>query len=134
MIMIPIPDAPGVRAVSRKLAKMDRDMAERQVTLVMEAYQSLNASKSALSNVAAGQNAGAWTADGKSVELASMLTARYNATLAWRDALEAKLDRAREILRQAIDSTTEFDEETQRGYLAILDNVNGTGTDGKPAV
>src|SRR6218665_1264685 len=105
MIIMPIPDLP----VAKRLFRMDVDMAERQVNLVVDAYKSLGASKATLERVAAGQTSSVWTADGKSVELAAMLTARYNATLAWRNALEAQLDRAREILRLAIDSTTQFD-------------------------
>ncbi|MBW8762711.1 MAG: hypothetical protein JF592_09030 [Microbacterium sp.] len=130
MIIMPVPDG----SVAKRMFRMDRDMAERQVKLVVDAYKSLAASKTTLQAVAEGQTTSVWTADGKSVELASMLTARYNATLAWRQALESQLDRAREILRLAIDSTTQFDEETQQRYIAMLDSADKVTTDGATAV
>lgn len=124
MIIMPMPDFHG----SGRAFRMDRDMAERQVTLVVEAYSSLNASKATLEGIAKGQTTSVWTADGKSVELAAMLTARYNATLVWRDALEAQLDRARENLRLAIDDTTSLDEAQQAYYLGLLDGADDVTT------
>lgn len=124
MIFMPVRDD----QVTGRAVRMDRDMAERQVKLVVEAYKSLNASKSTLEGIAKGQTTAVWTADGKSVELAAMLTARYNATLAWRDALETQLDRARENLRRAIDDTTSLDEAQQAYYIGLLDGADDVTT------
>lgn len=103
---------------------MNEAQAAQQVKLVEDAYAALGASRKMLKGVAQGQTASVWTADGKSVELAAMLTARYNATLAWGAALEAQLDRAKENLVLAIDSTTKFDEEAQQRYIDRLNKAD----------
>ena len=103
---------------------MNEVQAAQQVKLVEDAYAALGASRKALEAIAQGQTATVWTADGKSVELAAMLTARYNATLAWGAALEAQLDRAKENLVLAIDSTTKFDEESQQRYIDRLNKAD----------
>lgn len=135
MIIMPVPDFGSTLAQgAKRVFRMDRDMAERQVKLVREAYQSLGASKTTLEAIAGGQTSSLWTADGKSVELASMLTARYNATLVWRDALETRLDTARALLRQAIDETTSLDDDQQAYYIGLLDSADVVTTDGATAV
>lgn len=113
---------------------MNEAQAALQVKLVEDAYAALGASRKALEAIAQGQTATVWTADGKSVELAAMLTARYNATLAWGAALEAQLDRAKENLVLAIDSTTKFDEEAQQRYIDRLNKADSDASSGATAV
>ncbi|WP_448719451.1 hypothetical protein [Microbacterium natoriense] len=113
---------------------MNEAQAALQVKLVEDAYAALGASRKALEAIAQGQTATVWTADGKSVELAAMLTARYNATLAWGAALETQLDRAKENLVLAIDSTTKFDEEAQQRYIDRLNKADADASSGATAV
>lgn len=113
---------------------MNEMQAAQQVKLVEDAYAALGASRKMLEAIAQGQTASVWTADGKSVELAAMLTARYNATLAWGAALEAQLDRAKENLVLAIDSTTKFDEEAQQRYIDRLNKADADASSGATAV
>lgn len=113
---------------------MNEAQAALQVKLVEDAYAALGASRKALEAIAQGQTATVWTADGKSVELAAMLTARYNATLAWGAALEAQLDRAKENLVLAIDSTTKFDEEAQQRYIDRLNKADADASSGATAI
>ena len=113
---------------------MNEAQAALQVTLVEDAYAALSTSRKMLEAVARGQTASVWTADGKSVELAAMLTARYNATLAWGAALEAQLDRAKENLVLAIESTTKLDEEMQQRYIDRLNKADADASSGATAV
>lgn len=104
---------------------MDKEAADNQVSLVVEAHNALEASGAALGRLAEGQTPTMWTADGKSVPLASELTARYTAALKWREAIQLELSSAAENLRAAIKETTELDENAQAAYLSRLDLVFG---------
>ncbi|MFT4157361.1 MAG: hypothetical protein QM630_05450 [Microbacterium sp.] len=129
--MLPVvPVISSFAAHAIRMVQLNKDEAGRQVKLIEDACASLGASKVQLEGVAAGQTTSVWTADGKCVELAAVLTARYNALLAWRDALDAQLDRAKENLVLAIDSTTKFDEATQQEYIDRLNKADAASTSG----
>jgi len=132
----PIPVLPPINPIIPfiNFVVMNEAQAALQVKLVEDAYAALGTSRKKLQAIAEGQTAAVWTADGKSVELAAMLTARYNATLAWGAALEAQLDRAKENLVLAIDSTTKFDEEVQQRYIDRLNKADADASSGTTSV
>lgn len=124
MVLKLIPDF-GVEQLVGKGFGMDKEAADNQVNLVVEAHNALEASREALVRLAEGQTTSMWTADGKSVPLASELTARYNAAIKWREAIQLELSLAAEKLRLAIRETTELDDNAQNWYISRLDRVFG---------
>jgi hypothetical protein len=112
----------------QRFLEMDLETAETQVDLVVEAYDSVVSSRKTLGELADGQTASLWTADGKSVALATALTTRYTAALTWLDAIEANLKAAAENISLAIKETTQLNESQKDGYYAQLETILGTGS------
>lgn len=100
--------------------KMDADTAAVQVGLVRDAIETLADSRESLTRVGEGQTEAVWTADGKSVDLAVALRARYESAVKWLDAIESELNIARENLLKAIDETTDIDEASKQKYRTLL--------------
>lgn len=128
MVLKLIPDFGVEQLIGKSVGKgfgMDKEAADNQVNLVVEAHNALEASGDALVRLAESQTTSMWTADGKSVPLASELTARYNAAIKWREAIQMELNLAAEKLRLAIKETTELDDNAQAWYLSRLDHVFG---------
>lgn len=105
--------------------KMDKETAALQVSLLVEAYETLADSRINLEELREGQTTSLWTSDGRSVALAKALTERYNSALAWLDAIQVKLNDAFDNLNQAIDETDKLDESQKDRYRAMLNAALG---------
>lgn len=111
--------------VQAKRFAIDFVTAKTQVALVVEAYDTLVASRASLTSLWNGQSSAVWTSDGKSVALANVVAAKYDAAVKWLDDLETVLTDAAENLRLAIDSTEKLDESQREAYRAQLDKILG---------
>lgn len=111
---------------------MDKETADNQAELVLEAMETLATSAAALENLKEGQTAALWTADGKSVDLAAVLTARYASAVKWLAAIDLQLREAAVNLSKAIDETDQLDADQKANYQTLLYNAIGTGSTNKP--
>lgn len=111
--------------MAKRMFALNREAAENQVSLVVEAYQTLMATRKNLEGVAKGQTAAVWTADGKSVALASVLTSKYGSAVQWLDAIQLELIDAAQKLNLAIKETDQLDEAQRADYLKKLEKVLG---------
>ena len=109
--------------MAKQLFALNREAAENQVSLVVEAYETLVSSRKSLESVAEGQTASVWTADGKSVDLATELTTKYGSALKWLNAIQAELTDAAVKLDLAIKETTQLDEAQRAFYLQKLGSI-----------
>lgn len=109
---------------------IDEDTAKSQISLIEEARTTLDNSRATLVHLAEGQTPTLWTADGKSVDLISALTSRYQSALKWLDSIRADLENASVNLDKAIQETTQLDEDQKAAYQTLL--YKAVGTPNKP--
>lgn len=105
---------------------MDAETADTQIDLIRDARETLALSRETLEHLAEGQTPVVWTADGKSVDLAGALAAKYQAAMAWRDSIEHALDAAETNLLKAIDATNQLDADQKAAYRNLLYRTVGT--------
>jgi len=107
---------------------MDREVVEYQVKRVLSSAEQIGKAKENLASLQEGQTPALWTADGKCVDLTSVLKERYHSSeLAVNDILK-RLFVIRDNLVKAIDETDQLDADQKQGYQVILANAFGTFT------
>ncbi|WP_307377176.1 hypothetical protein [Microbacterium sp. W4I20] len=104
---------------------MDEDTAQTQIDLVQEAYDTLVKSRATLEHLAEGQTTSLWTADGKSVDLATELSTRYQSAIKWLDSIQLELNTAFVNLDKAIQETNQLDADQKASYQNLLHKAVG---------
>ncbi|SJN46173.1 hypothetical protein FM104_14635 [Microbacterium esteraromaticum] len=104
--------------------QLDLETAERQVKLLERCQQKLDESVEQMEELRVGQTEQVWTADGKSVDLAAKLTAKYLAGREQLNAIQKDIAEAHENLKLAIEETRLLDEEQKRAFAAMLKTIN----------
>ncbi|WP_119695992.1 hypothetical protein [Microbacterium halotolerans] len=103
----------------------DEELADRQVELITECYDELNACIDSAAFLEKGQTPEVWTADGKAVELTAMLKEKYRVAGPWLNDLCTRLDDAKTNLRTAIAETKELNEQQKADYDRRLSKLMG---------
>ena len=112
--------------------QLDESMAQSQLKLIAECKELLDKCEETSANLREGQTSLVWTADGKAVELAAVLTSKYNASVKWLRELRREVDDAAANLDQAIKETKLLDERSKDDFTAQLVRVVGTIDRNKP--
>ena len=105
---------------------MDEETAQTQIDLIKEAWDTLVQSRSTLEHLAEGQTTSLWTADGKSVDLVTALSERYQSALKWLDSIQLDLNAAFVNLDKAIQETNQLDADQKVAYQNLLHKAVGS--------
>lgn len=105
---------------------MDEETAKSQIDLIEDAHNALANSRATLEHLAEGQTETLWTADGKSIDLMTALTTRYNAAIKWLDSIQSDLNDAFVNLDKAIQETNQLDDDQKAAYQTLLYKAVGT--------
>lgn len=112
-----------VVVAKKRMFSIDRETANSQVNLVVEAYETLITSRPKIEAIGNQQTAAVWTSDGKSVDLSAMLRSKYGSAAAWINAIHEELCIAAENLTRAIIETDQLDERQRQDFLKKLDKI-----------
>ncbi|GAA2860803.1 hypothetical protein MIAR_22470 [Microbacterium arabinogalactanolyticum] len=108
------------------IMQLDESMANSQLKLIAECKELLDSCEKASESLREGQTSLIWTADGKSVALAEVLTSKYNASVKWLKDIRKEVDEAAVNLDKAIKETKLLDEQSKDAFSAQLVSVVGT--------
>lgn len=108
---------------AKRMFAVNKEAADNQVSLIVEAWETLMASKGRLEAMANGQTAKVWTSDGKSVDLANALTLKYGAAVQWVSEIQRTLKEAAVNLEAAIRETDQLDDQQRGDHLKRLEKI-----------
>jgi hypothetical protein len=114
------------------LIQLNAEMANSQSKLLVECTDLLDECLSLAQSLGEGQTALIWTEDGKAVDLAKVLTSKYESSVKWLTDLQDELREAKENLDKAIKDTTLLDEAQKASYQNLLYTAVGSKLSNKP--
>ena len=114
------------------MIQLNAEMANSQSKLLVECTDLLDKCLDLTESLREGQTALVWTEDGKAVELAKVLTSKYESSVKWLTDLRKELLEAKENLDKAIKETTLLDEAQKASYQNLLYTAVGSKLSNKP--
>lgn len=114
------------------IIQLNREMADSQYKLLVECTDMLDKCQETAESLREGQTELIWTADGKAVDLAAALSAKYTASVQWLTELRNELREASENFDRAVKDTTLLDDTEKAQYQNLLYRTVGRLGPNKP--